>query len=261
MLSLRSVVPFILPGQSKTIVKSKPPLHPQVQPCLSFSFALLSFIEELKLLSTREVKTNFHHSNPILPFASLPALERRTLPPGTAQCSLPCCSVAWCLLPPGRVQGAQGLCSSPAPSRPNGYSLHPLLLLWYFHPEHPSFSTVSPGSSEEIPASCRPFPFSAHTISVQDSIPTIFLQLVLPRRNKLHNRQHILNGPCYTPSSFWFYMVLSVFWIKGRRVISLWFLAIFSASIRETVMPMIFHALAEHGCSRQELCFLNKKGR
>lgn len=26
-------------------------------------------------------------------------------------------------------------------------------------------------------------------------------------------------------------------------------------------MPMILHALAEHGCSRQELYFLNKKGR
>lgn len=66
-------------------------------------------------------------------------------------------------------------------------------------------------------------------ISMQDSLPTTFLQIVLPWRDKLHNRQHLLQGQYYTLSSFWFYILISVFWIKGRRAASLWFLAIFSA--------------------------------
>lgn len=37
--------------------------------------------------------------------------------------------------------------------------------------------------------------------------------------------------------------------------------AFFLHILGKTVMPMIFNALAEHGCSRQELYFLNKKGR
>lgn len=65
----------------KNLVKSKPPLHPQVQLCLSFSFALLSFIEALKLQSTREVKTNFFPSLKSTPSLCFSASPREENPP------------------------------------------------------------------------------------------------------------------------------------------------------------------------------------
>lgn len=272
-LLLGSVVLLISPVQFKNTVKSNPPLHPQVQPCFSFSF-VLSFTEKLKLLSTREVKNNFFWpltSDPSLCFSISLTQRRKTFSPDTVQRSPPhCCPVLWCEADARchqeELQGVQGLAlaqeaQGTTATRPSTklqqFTRSPVVLPTWASKVFHSFSLVQwrdPCFLQSL-SIFSPRHFCA-------GLPPHHVPLDSPAlMDKMHNRQHVLKGLCYTPSPFWFYTLISVFWIKGRRVVSLRFLAIFSACIRETVMPMIFHALAEHGCSRQELYFLNKKGR
>lgn len=132
-------------------------------------------------------------------------------------------------------KGAQGLALLQDPQEitstttTTSSSSNLLILPWYFQPEHPMTSTNSPWSCEETPLYFSPVHFSLCVTSMQDSLPTIFLWILLPWRDKLYNRQHLLKGQCYTLSSLWFYILISVFWIKGRRAASLRFLAMFSA--------------------------------
>lgn len=143
----------------------------------------------------------------------------------------------WCweLLPPGRAAGSPRPCFAPGPSRNDfNYSNH--IQLQQFTPSSMVLPTWASNDFHNLSLvlwsdPCLLQPLSLFTLRDfhEGLLPIIFLQIVLPWRDKLHNRQHLLKGRCYTLSSFWFYILISVFWIKGRRVASLWFLAIFSA--------------------------------
>lgn len=97
-------------------------------------------------------------------------------------------------------RGAQGLTllqdpqeitsTTPATSS----SSNSLFLPRYFQPEHPMISTISPWSCEENPAYFSPISFSLCVIFMQDSLPITLLWIVLPWRDNLHNRQHLLIG-------------------------------------------------------------------
>lgn len=139
---------------------------------------------------------------------------------------------SWEPLSPGRATGSTWPCFAPGPPRNDfNYSHHIQLqqftyLPWYFQTPN-DFHHLSLVLWRDP---CLLQPLLLFTlISMQDSLPSTFLYVVLPWRYKLHSRQHLLKGRCSTLSSFWFYILISVFWIKGRRAASLRFLAIFSA--------------------------------
>lgn len=101
--------------------------------------------------------------------------------------------------------------------------------------------------------------FTAQAVSGQDSFPaSLWITLPLPWKDRLYAyfRAHVRHQACsdftcLSPFSGW----------KGEEQHPCSSLHFFLHILGKTVMPMIFHALAEHGCSRQELYFLNKKGR
>lgn len=140
---------------------------------------------------------------------------------------------SWELLPPGRAAGSPRLCSR---------TLKEWLQLLQPHPApaiHSFFHGTSNLSIQWFPQSLpgpvkRPLltsaSFAFHSAWFPWRIPSHNIPLDSPAlEGQAAQQQHLLKGRCYTLSSFWFYILISVFWIKGRRVASLWFLAIFSA--------------------------------